>query len=100
MKNRVTVRHGMLSDLKTYLVQSGWKLEDPVGEYEVLRARNPNYQRPLLVHNRSERGIGYSIDERDMKIYSGWMRNRRKRGLSPDFPTEEENAAYWNGEGL
>lgn len=88
----------MLSDLKTYLVQSGWKLEDPVGEYEVLRARNPNYQRPLLVHNRSERGIGYSIDECDMKIYSGWMRNRRKRGLLPDFPTEEENAAYWRGE--
>lgn len=28
MKNRVTVRHGMLSDLKTYLKQSGWKLEE------------------------------------------------------------------------
>ena len=111
MKNRLTVRHGMLSDLRAYLKQSGWKLEEPVGEYEVLRARNPNYgkyevlrarnlnyPRPLLVHNRSERGIGYSIDERDMKIYSGWRRNRRKRGLSPDFPTEEENAAYWRGE--
>ena len=71
MKNRLTVRHGMLSDLKTYLTQSGWNLEDPVGKYEVLRARNLNYPRPLLIHNRSERGIGYSIDERDMKIYSG-----------------------------
>jgi hypothetical protein len=40
MKNRLTVRHGMLSDLKTYLTQSGWNLEDPVGKYEVLRARN------------------------------------------------------------
>lgn len=98
MKNRLTVRHGMLSDLKTYLTQSGWNLEDPVGKYEVLRVRNLNYPRPLLVHNRSERGIGYSIDECDMKMYSGWMRNRRKRGLLPDFPTEEENAAYWRGE--
>ena len=50
MKNRLTVRHGMLSDLKTYLTQSGWNLEDPVGKYEVLRARNLNYPRPLLVH--------------------------------------------------
>lgn len=60
MKNRVTVRHGMLSDLKTYLKQSGWKLEETVGAYEVLRARNPNYPRPLLVHDRAERGVGYS----------------------------------------
>ena len=70
MKNRVTVRHGMLSDLKTYLKQSGWKLEEPVGAYEVLRARNPNYPRPLLVHDRAERGVGYSIDERDVKVYN------------------------------
>ena len=99
MKNRLTVRHGMLSDLRAYLKQSGWKLEEPVGEYEVLRARNPNYPRPLLVHNRAERGVGYSIDERDAKIYSGWKRNRRKRGLPSDFPTKEESEAYWRGDG-
>ena len=69
MKNRLTVKHGMLSDLRAYLKQSGWKLEEPVGEYEVLRARNPNYPRPLLVHNRAERGVGYSIDGRDAKDF-------------------------------
>ena len=31
MKNRITVRHGMLEDLAAYLVQSGWKLEDTKG---------------------------------------------------------------------
>ena len=36
MKNRVTVRHGMLLDLKAYLITSGWALEKPVGAYEVL----------------------------------------------------------------
>lgn len=97
MKNRVTVRHGMLPDLEAYLKQSGWKLEDPVGEYEVLRARNPNYPRPLLVHNRAERGAGYSVDERDLKVYKGWKRNRKKRGLDPDWPTEQERDAYWRG---
>ena len=82
MKNRVTVRHGMLSDLKTY---------------EVLRARNPNYPRPLLVHDRAERGVGYSIDERDVKVYNGWRRNRRKRGIDPDWPTPEERNRYFEG---
>ena len=97
MKNRITVRHGMLPDLKAYLQQSGWKLEDPVGEYEVLRARNLNYPRPLLVHDRVERGVGYSVDERDLKVYKGWKRNRKNRGLDPDWPTEQERDAYWRG---
>lgn len=97
MKNRMTVRHGMLTDLETYLKQSGWKLEEPVGTYEVLRARNQNYPRPLLVYDRAERGIGYSIDERDLKVYNGWRKNRKRRGLDPDWPTETERKAYWEG---
>lgn len=93
MKNRITVRHGMLSDLEDYLRKSGWKLENPVGEYEVLRARKPGYPRPLLVHNRTSGGCGYSIDERDLKVYQGWEKNRKKRGLDPNFPsTDDENA--------
>lgn len=99
MKNRLTVRHGMLSDLESYLKQSGWKLEDPVGEYEVMRARNPNYPRPLLIHDRAGRGTGYSIDERDAKVYNGWRRNRRKRGIDPNQPTKDEYDAYWKGKG-
>lgn len=101
MKNRTTVMHGMLSDLKQYLIQSGWKMEEPVGKYEVLRARLPGRERPLLVHIR-ERGCGFSIDERDMKIYQGWQRNRRRRGMDPYSPTKEEEdaerRAMWKGE--
>ena len=98
MKNRTTVQHGTLDDLKAYLTQSGWKLETPVGAYEVLRARRPGYPRPLLVHNRTSGGCGYSIDERDLKIYVGWRRNRHKRGL-PSNATTEEWKKYLNGEG-
>ena len=72
MKNRITVRHGMLEDLKEYLMKSGWKLEEPVGDYEVLRARRSGYPRPVLIHDRTSGGCGYSIDERDMKVYKGW----------------------------
>ena len=101
VKNRTTVKHGMLSDLKQYLTQSGWKIEQPVGQYEVLRARLPGRERPLLVHIR-DRGCGFSIDERDEKIYRGWQRNRRRRGIDPYSPTEEEQenerSAIWRGE--
>ena len=89
MKNRITVRHGMLRDLKAYLTQSGWKLESPIGQYEVLRARRKGYPRPL-------------IDERDMKVYQGWQKSRRRRGLDPNWPSGEEEleerSAIWRGE--
>ena len=71
MKNRVTVLHGMLPDLASYLEASGWKLEQPVGRYEVLRARRPGYPRPLLIHDRT-------------------------CGLDPYSYTKEEWDAYWN----
>lgn len=95
MKNRTTVRHGMLDDLKAYLTQSGWKIEPTKGAYEVLRAVNKQYPRPLLVYDRTSGGCGYSIDERDLKIYNGWRRNRKRRGLNPDHETAEEREEYW-----
>ena len=93
MKNRTIVLHGMLTDLKAYLITSGWRLEPTVGAYEVLRARRPGYPRPLLVHDRTSGGCGYSIDERDIKVYAGWIRNRKKRGL-PAYATAEEWHKY------
>lgn len=90
MKNRITVKHGMLSDLREYLARTGWTIEDPVGAYEVLRARKSGYPRLLLVHNRTSGGCGYSINERDMKIYKRWREDRRKRGIDPVRPTQEE----------
>lgn len=98
MKNRVTVEHGMLDDLRQFLSTSGWKLHTPVGKYEVLRATKPGYPRPLLVYNRESGGCGYSIHERDIRVYKGWKRNRIKRGL-PAESTIEERQRYWKGEG-
>lgn len=95
LKNRSVVKHGMLEDLKAYLQQSGWTIEEPVGEYEVLRARKKGYQRSLLVHDRTSGGCGYSIDERDMSVYKGWQKNRKQRGLDPYSYTREEWEAYW-----
>jgi hypothetical protein len=79
MKNHTTVKHGMLEDLAAYLMASGWTLEPVIGKYEVLRARKTGHPRPLLVHDRTSGGCGYSIDERDIKVYRGWERSRRKQ---------------------
>lgn len=97
MKNRTTVRHGMLPDLKRYLEQNGWKIEEPKGNYEVLRARKSGYPRPLIVYDRSSGGCGYSIDERDAKVYKAWKLDRKKRGIDPNFYTKEEWEEYWHG---
>lgn len=97
MKNRITVRHGMLNDLEDYLRKSGWTIEKPVGKFEVLRARKNSYPRPILIYDRSSGGCGYSVDERDMPIFNGWKKNRRKRGLDDEHPSAEETKAYWNG---
>lgn len=80
MANHTTVMHGHLTDLADFLRRTGWTIEEPRGEYEVLRARKPGYPRPLLVHDRTSGGCGYSIDERDIKVYRKWYSDRRKRG--------------------
>lgn len=95
MKNHISIKHGMLPDFKEYLQRNGWKAEEPKGKYEVLRARKQGYPRPLLVHDR-ERGCGYSVDERDIKVYTNYRRDREKRGLDGYFSSNEERIAYWN----
>lgn len=97
MKNRTAVHHGLLTDLALFLKRSGWTLETPKGEYEVLRARKNGYPRPLLIHDRTSGGCGYSIDERDMKVYRKWHQDRRKRGLDPYWwSTDAEKAENEN----
>lgn len=52
MKDRITVKHGMLPDLEEYLRRSGWTIQPTKGPYEVLRAIKADYPRPLLVYDR------------------------------------------------
>ncbi len=73
MKNRITVRHGMLRDLKAYLMQSGWILEQLVGQYEGAGTAE-GLSPALIIYDRTSGGCGYSIDERDMKVYQGWKK--------------------------
>lgn len=89
MKNRITVRHGLLTDLANWLIENGWTIQEPKGEYEVLRACKQGYVRPLLIYDR-DKGCGYSIDERDEKVYRKWQNDRNKRGLLPNTTSTQE----------
>lgn len=75
------------------MIKTGWTIEEPIGKYEVLRAYKVGRPRPLLVHNRTSGGCGYSIDERDIKVYKGWHKDRRLRGLDPFYPSTEQEKA-------
>lgn len=79
-KNRMWLSHGMLYEFKGWLVMNGWKLEKPVGKYEVLRARHYLKERPLLVYNRTSGGCGYSIDMRDKDVFEEYHEYRENLG--------------------
>ncbi len=98
MKNRTLLKHGMLKDFREYLIRVGWTIETPKGKYEVLRARNPRVLNfPLIVYDRKDKGCGYSIDERALKVYKSWQKDRMKRGLNPYFQEEYELQKSING---
>lgn len=84
-KNRTWLSHGMLYEFKGWLVMNGWKLEKPVGKYEVLRARHYLKERPLLVYNRTSGGCGYSIDMRDKDVFEEYHEYRENLG-KPLYP--------------
>lgn len=79
-RNRTWLDHGMLYDFKGWLVMNGWKLVQPVGKYEVLRARHELRNRPLIIWDRTSGGCGYSIDMRDEKIYRVYQEVREAMG--------------------
>lgn len=50
MANRQTLHKSRLKAFAQWLVYDGWKIEEPKGEYEVLRATKKNKKKPLLIY--------------------------------------------------
>jgi len=57
----------------------------------------PSRLRKLAEADKDGRVLILPCKVRDAKIYSGWKRNRRKRCLDPDWPTQEERTRYFEG---
>lgn len=73
MACRHRLHHNHLERFKSYLIGKGWVIEEPKGEYEVLRARLDGRKRPLIIYTRLEAKEHYSVDDRDWRIISGFM---------------------------
>lgn len=56
MRNRHELHVNKLEEYTVFCVERGWKLDKPVGDWEVLRMRHPDVRMPLLVHKRLTTG--------------------------------------------
>lgn len=78
MANRSTLHVDRLEDFKAWLVEDGWDLEDPKGDYEVLRARKPDRKRPLILWRRLSNSGGGELthltyDDRDSGVIRAFL---------------------------
>lgn len=83
MANRHTLHVDRLGDFERWLSDNGWEIEEPKGDYEVLRARKPDRKRPLILWRRlSNNGGGelthLTYDDRDGAVIFAFLLDRKK----------------------
>ena len=66
-----------------WLEQEGWTIEKPKGVYEVLRARKPGRERPLIVWKRLSNRSGtelthLTVEDRDYGVIAAYHKNERE----------------------
>ena len=89
MANRSTLAVSQLEDFKKWLNLDGWIIQEPKGEWEVLRAVKPGRKKPLIVYERMETNndtklVHLTVEDRDMGVV--WAFLKANKGE----PTEAE----------
>ena len=84
MANRHTLHISKLEDFKNWLVKEGWEIEEPKGIYEVLRARKPGRQNPLIIYTKADAKEHLSIMDRDSGVIGAFLRDCRKPKTNAD----------------
>lgn len=82
MANRNTLAVTKLNDFKEWLVKDGWKLQEPKGYWEVLRATKQSRKRPLLIYKRIDTNNGtqlihYTVEDRDMGVVMAFLKEQK-----------------------
>ena len=80
MANRNTLSVKNLECFKKWLVADGWKIQEPKGCYEVLRATKDGKKYPLIIYKRDTTNGGknlvhYTVNDRDMGVIRAYLRN-------------------------
>ena len=94
MANRHTLPARLLDEFKSWLTSQGWKIEEPRGDWEVLRARSAKRIRPLILWKRLQNNGGGELthltaDDRDMDVIHQFLRERKTQ------KNQGENTLHW-----
>lgn len=73
MADRRTLHINKLEDFKKWLVKDGWRIEEPKGIYEVLRARKPGRQHLLLIYKKDSAKEHLSFMDRDAGVIRAFL---------------------------
>lgn len=81
MADRRTLHISKLIDFKIWLAENGWKIEEPKGIYEVLRARKPGRQHLLMVYKKDSAKEHLSFLDRDAGVIQEFLRAENLKKL-------------------
>lgn len=83
MANRHTLHSNKLDALRTWLIKTGWTIEEPKGIWEVLRAKKAGRQNPLIVYQKTNKEH-LSVLDRDIDIIKDFLRDNKKKQTNAD----------------
>lgn len=77
MADRRTLHISKLEAFKKWLVEDGWRIEEPKGIYEVLRARKPGRRHLLMVYKKDRAKEHLSMLDRDAGVLMAFLRDKK-----------------------
>ena len=82
MANRHILSTTRINEFKTYLLSKGYNIEEPKGNYEVLRATKRGRKHPLIVYERSSTVAGttlvhYTVMDRDLAVVRSFINSKK-----------------------
>lgn len=85
MANRNTLSVKAIDNFKSWLVADGWQIQEPKGDYEVLRATKEGRKHPLIVYYRHDTNGGkelvhYTVLDRDMGVVRAFLKKKYTEG--------------------
>ena len=83
MANRHTLHSNKLDALRTWLIKTGWTIEETKGIWEVLRAKKAGRQNPLIVYQKTNKEH-LSVLDRDIDIIKDFLRDNKKKQTNAD----------------
>ena len=78
MADRSRLHINKLDAFSEWLIKDGWKLEEPKGAYEVLRARKDGRKNPLIVYTKLEAKEHLSVMDRDCDVLGAFLKSAKE----------------------